>query len=179
MRARRELARAATLRRCTDLIAASADRLAQASIGIAAADTGAAMLRHELRRLYRKSRKAYAQAADSPTNDTLHEWRKQTKYLHAAATVVRSPGSGYLPKLLKRTKKIAARLGDDHDLAMLRDELRHSGSKHVGARHGEHRQIAELRVCGEQRRAILQRKALAAGAKAFAKKPKRFIAQLS
>jgi len=46
-----------------------------------------------LRQIYRKGRKARAEAMSDPTTEKLHEWRKQVKYLFNASDVLSSMGS--------------------------------------------------------------------------------------
>lgn len=74
-------------------------------------------------RTYRSGRKAMAKVRRHPTTLMFHEWRKQAKYLanelDLAPRLLRSP----LDKMRKHANRLAAALGDDHDLALLRVKL--------------------------------------------------------
>jgi len=45
-----------------------------------------------LRRIYRNARRSLARASAERTPEALHEWRKQTKYLHTAAGALSDAG---------------------------------------------------------------------------------------
>jgi len=100
-------------------------RLARASLG-----TG-------LKRTYKSGRKAFARVRRKATDERLHEWRKQVKYF-ANQLDIALP---FVPKLAAKSGKIshrlAGRLGDDHDLALLNDKLcanRDGGMQELTAR---------------------------------------------
>lgn len=72
-----------------------------------------------LRRVYGQARRARAAARADPTLASLHEWRKQTKYLWHLLQVLASPGTP-LAGQAARAHRLAQVLGKDHDLGMLR-----------------------------------------------------------
>jgi CHAD domain-containing protein len=113
-----------------------------------------------LQRIYRKGRKALARAQKEPTSEALHEWRKQVKYLANSLEILGAPD----PKAGRRAAKLADRLGDDHDLAMLA---------------GGHLPGQKLRRRIDVRRRKLQRKAFVLGEELYGPKPKRFVRKLS
>lgn len=119
-------------------------------------------LERGLRRLYRQGRNALRHADEQRSTEALHEWRKQVKYLCAALALV---GNGQAAgRLQRRAERVAERLGDDHDLALLAS--RHPSQKKLGAH------VA-------RRRMKLQRKALAEGGRVYAEKPKRFARRVT
>ncbi len=124
-----------------------------------------------LRKIYRNGRRSFARASAERTPEALHEWRKQTKYLQAAAGVLSDAGVRPLKRTVQRCAHIAARLGDDHDLS----ELRHEIQRSFPAEPGTEAVLSRL----DDRRLRLQRDALDRGARTFRKKPGRFVADLS
>jgi CHAD domain-containing protein len=77
-------------------------------------------LRSGLRRIYRQGRRAFREAAESPTDEALHEWRKRVKDLGYALEVVEPIRPAGLGQRIGRAGELADLLGDDHDLAVLR-----------------------------------------------------------
>jgi len=152
------------LRRCVNLIKASRDGLAWQ---VLAASTDA--LNRGFLQIYRKTRKAFRRAREENTTQTMHEWRKQTKYLRAAAATLRTSENHELHRTEKSADEISDWLGDDHDLAVLDDLVRERVSS------GDSEQ---LRQFIEARRTKLQHKAFTAGEELLAKKPKRFLANV-
>jgi len=129
----------------------------------------AALLRAGFERLYRKGRKALKQARAEATPGSLHESRKQVKYLQQALAMV-GGGSQRLRKLSKRAGKVADRLGDDHDLAALEGRLAASPARSKA----ERKLIARV----EKRRAKLQKKALKLARRMYRRKPAAFVEQV-
>lgn len=159
----RRFARGAAQRKCVDLVRSCRKRMRLER----PQHTDAAALLDGLRLTYRQARNAFAQASAKRTPAMLHEWRKQTKYLHTAAAALHKAGTGQLSGLVKRTGDIAAWLGDDHDLAVLRAEV---------VRFGMSDKAVLARI--EKQRTKLQGRALACGARMFRTEPKRFAARL-
>jgi len=89
----------------------SGARLDQAALGTA------------LERTYKAGREAYAQVMRRSTDERLHEWRKQTKYLLAELDIVSPLNSDKFAKRRKRARRLGRRLGDDHDLAVLNRKI--------------------------------------------------------
>jgi hypothetical protein len=126
---------------------------------------GTGPLERGLRRIYRRGRKAFAEAQSAGTTEAFHEWRKQVKYLANALHI--AYGHDKLKKIAKRAQKLAGRLGDEHDLAVLSE--RTNASK--DARQG-------LQPLIERRRAKLRKRSFALGEKLYRKKPGRFVERL-
>jgi CHAD domain-containing protein len=121
-------------------------------------------------RIYRKSRKACTRAEADQRDETLHESRKQTKYLGNALEVLSQAAGARVAKRTRRAKAIAEALGDDHDLAMLRKELLTPPHSRV-ARPG-------LLTLIEDRRTKLQHKAMKQSRRFYRRKAKAFAGSL-
>ena len=76
-----------------------------------------------MKRVYGSGRRAMRQAQRTPTSECLHEWRKQTKHLWHQLQVLEPLSPGKLGELADQAHKLADYLGDDHDLAVLRDKV--------------------------------------------------------
>ena len=72
-----------------------------------------------MKRVYRNGRDAFAVAQDDPSQEHLHEWRKQVKYLWHQLQVLQPIQLGQLTALADQAHALADALGDDHDLAVL------------------------------------------------------------
>lgn len=114
-----------------------------------------------LRRIYERGQRQLEAARAGGSASTLHEWRKQVKYLTAAVTLLaaRKPEQARSYRL---AVDVAKQLGDDHDLATLAAALRR-----IRAAPGL---IAKL----EQRRRKLQKRALKHGRRVYELPPERF-----
>jgi CHAD domain-containing protein len=165
--ARDMFAERATRRRCALLVKASRQRM----LRHVPRRADAPKLLAGLRRIYRSGRRSFACALAERTPQALHEWRKQTKYLHTAAGALCDAGVQPLKRVVQRCADIAERLGDDHDLSALRQEIERAFPDKPGA--------GAILSRLEGRRRKLQRVALDRGALTFQKKPRRFIADLS
>jgi hypothetical protein len=118
-------------------------------------------------RISRKVRRSFGEAVRSRTDESLHEWRKQTKYLLTAAGVLRDAGVKGLRGIIKQAARIAGWLGDDHDLAILSTTI----SKTAGDT-----DAMMLLPLIQRRRMRLQTQALRAGSKLCGRKQRRGLA---
>lgn len=125
------------------------------------------VLRAGFERVYRKGRKALRRARGAGTAESLHESRKQVKYLQQALAVAADGGSRGLRKLEKRAGKVAERLGDDHDLALLEAKLAALPARSKAQR----KLIARIAA----RRAKLQKKALKLARRLYRRKAPAFV----
>jgi len=125
-----------------------------------------------LKSAYKSARKAFARAYTTRTDECLHEWRKQTKYFASEIEIVLGFGPKRFAKSCKRANKLAGQLGDDHDLALLTDEvLRHAKGAHAPGRDDT---VQELLAHLAERRRHLQRKALRLGRRLYSDKARRY-----
>ncbi len=122
--------------------------------------------------IYRKGRRAFAEASKCPTDAALHEWRKRVKDLWHAAEVLRPIRPGPVSRLVDQAHKLADALGDDHDLAVLREVFPDPdggcGDVPVG-------RVIVPRI--ERRRAELQAEALRLGQSLYEEQPRAFLAR--
>lgn len=110
-------------------------------------------------RLCRRERKAAKRAAKDATVEELHTWRKRVKDLGAAFTLLRDLQPEKTKELRKAAKTLADLLGQDHDLAVLRETLC-GGEAPRGAGKDIRRALATQ---ADDRRRKVQKDALAAG----------------
>ena len=94
-------------------------RLKQLALG----KQGWSVLGQGLKRVYRAGRRAFAAAKDNPSTENLHEWRKQTKYLWHQVQMLEPVWPAALESLADQFHHLADQLGDDHDLAVLREKV--------------------------------------------------------
>ncbi|MGD1090683.1 MAG: CHAD domain-containing protein [Bryobacteraceae bacterium] len=84
---------------------------------------GWAALEGGLRRVYRTGHHALALAAENPSVENLHELRKQAKYLWHQLQLLEAAWTGTEKDLVDQTHTLTTVLGEDHDLAVLRQTL--------------------------------------------------------
>jgi CHAD domain-containing protein len=126
-----------------------------------------------LKRTYERGRHAFTQAMAAPTNENLHEWRKQTKYFWYQLQVFEPLGPGLVAEMTEEARQLADCLGDDHDLAVLRDQA--SEARDLFPSAASHRALLNLI---ERCRTGLQGKALQLGRRLYAQTPAAFTARL-
>jgi CHAD domain-containing protein len=124
-----------------------------------------------LRRTYSSGRDALEQARAARTDEHLHEWRKQTKYFWHELQMLQPLRS--LGALADRSHKLADLLGDDHDLAVLRERA-------VEARNAFPSQSSRDAFLDliDRSRVGLQKKALALGQRLYEERPGAHAARL-
>jgi CHAD domain-containing protein len=127
-----------------------------------------------LRRIYRRGRRAMQAARQEPSNEHMHEWRKRAKDLWHATQIVRPASPKRMKALAKQAHQLSDLLGDDHDLAVLRERVVKGGV----AFEQPSTRTALLAVI-DRRRAELQREALDLGAKVYDRSPKRFVRSIA
>ena len=133
---------------------------------------GGGRLTPGFRRIYKRGRRAYREAAEHPDPETLHELRKRAKDLWHAAQIMRPASSKGMKKVARRAHKLADALGDDHDIAVL---LAAAAERSDALRPGE-RQLLE--TIGRERQDELRSKALERGRRLYARKPRRGVGRI-
>jgi CHAD domain-containing protein len=126
-------------------------------------------LRPGLQRIYRRGRRSMRAAADEPTDEHLHEWRKRAKDLWHALQIVRPADPKRMKSRASQAHELSDLLGDDHDLAVLRVHLAAADPTVLA----KPTQTALLSVI-DRRRSSLQRDALKLGARVYGRRPKSF-----
>ncbi|HYM45016.1 MAG TPA: CHAD domain-containing protein [Solirubrobacteraceae bacterium] len=138
-------------------------------------------------RVYREGRVRFGRAAArKPSPTALHRWRKHVKDLRYVAEVLdvqsapdadaaraTTSGDGRLAKLARRADALGELLGEEHDLALLAELAR--TDKRLQRRKRARRAL--LRTIA-RRRARLRERALRAGGRLYARKPKRFVRRM-
>lgn len=123
------------------------------------------LLSRALERIYRNARSEYARASQSPSDERLHEWRKQVKHFWYSMQILTPLRPGKIGELADLAHKLANHLGDDHDLAVLNQHVLASGVA----------SSETLTALIAQRRGELQDRAFAVGERLFDEKAKGFV----
>jgi CHAD domain-containing protein len=129
-----------------------------------------------LKRAYKRAHRALALAEHDPSNEHLHEWRKQVKYHFHQLELVQSLEPKRIGAMIKRAHQLSDHLGDDHDLALLHEKI---------ALHATQAQASSETVATDalvkvlkRERTKLQRKSYRLGKKLYADKPKQIAKQV-
>jgi CHAD domain-containing protein len=149
---------------------------------------GIGLVERDLRRLYRQGveRHKLVLRGKGDQMQAMHEWRKRVKDLRYAAEMLQRRGSHKrkhadtrLRKLTKRADALGELLGEDHDLAVLAQNLR--AGRQAGRRDTWHTPRKTRKVLLKaiaRRRRTLRKRALRDGARLYRRSPKRFINDL-
>jgi CHAD domain-containing protein len=113
--------------------------------------------------------RALALAAKNPSVENLHEWRKQAKYFWLQLQLLEAAWRGSEKKLIDRTHKLSGVLGENHDLAVLRETL---AADPVA--YGGHRILKGVFAVIDHRREDLARQAFGLGRKLYKDSPRVF-----
>ena len=126
-----------------------------------------------LHRTYRRGRKRLRAVEEEASVTNLHELRKRVKDLWYQVRLIKEADEHMLGALADHAHDLSDHLGDDHDLALLRET--------VQRRRAAFSQPADKRHLLEQidqRRGELQFAAISLAERTYADKPKRFIKRL-
>jgi CHAD domain-containing protein len=127
-----------------------------------------------LKRTYTKGRNAFTRARARPTDGNLHEWRKQTKYFWHQLQLFEPLGpQSRVAEFAGLAHEVEDFLGDDHDLAILRERAEEARDAFPRAASRE-----ALLTLIEKCRAGLQQKALQLGLRLYEERPAVFIARI-
>jgi CHAD domain-containing protein len=107
--------------------------------------------------------------ASDPSDENVHDWRKRAKDLWYHVRLVRRAWPGLLKETADEAHELADLLGDHHDLAVLRDDVREDPA--IAAASDE---LARLLDAIDERQGELLEKALGLGARLYAEKPKAY-----
>lgn len=122
-----------------------------------------------LRATYRRARRALRHARSDRATEDLHEWRKQTKYLWHQLQILTPLAAGPVGELADEFHHLADYLGDEHDLAVLRERV---STPTTGM---SETACSALKTLIDRRRGELQDKALALGERLYADQSKTFV----
>jgi CHAD domain-containing protein len=127
-----------------------------------------------IHRSYRRGRKRLRSVEEEASVTNLHELRKRAKDLWYQLRLIREADRPMIGALADHAHDLCDHLGDDHDLALLREEAqrrRDAFSSPADQRHLLH----EI----DQRRGELQFAAISLGDRIYSDKPKKFTARLA
>jgi CHAD domain-containing protein len=126
-----------------------------------------------LKRAYARSRHSLAEVRERRSAERLHECRKQVKYLWYQSQLLKPLAPGPIGRLVDRLHKLSECLGNDHDLALLREKIvTHEGLV------SDARKQKSLLLLVDRRRDSLQEEALLLGSRLFRRKPLRFASHV-
>ncbi len=129
-----------------------------------------------VKRAYKSGREAFAQVRQRPTDESLHEWRKQTKYLANQLEILLPLNPKRLAKSCKRSSRLAKHLGEDHDLALLGGKIFQYAKGPYAASQND--AVAELISRLVRQRKALQSKAYRLGRRLYGTQPRRIAAKV-
>jgi CHAD domain-containing protein len=127
-----------------------------------------------LGRVYRQGRRAFRAAREQPSAEHMHEWRKRVKDLWYHLLLLQDSWKPVLSALADEAHELSDRLGDEHDLTVLR-EWAH---RHTAQLNGDDPVLRGFDVLLQSRRAELQAEAFEYGARLYADKPSVFVERL-
>lgn len=132
--------------------------------------TGFDAFRKGLKRVYQRGYKAMDAAYADPDAETFHEWRKRVKYLWYHLRVLQTLWPGLLAPLADEAHTLADLLGDEHDLAELKQTLQTLPAVDYSSN-----SVRLLFPLIWQERNDLQRRAAELGKRLYAEKPSDFV----
>src|SRR5262245_11476215 len=126
-----------------------------------------------LHRTYRRGRKRLRAVEEEASVTNLHELRKRVKDLWYQVRLIKDTDSHMLGALANHAHDLSDHLGDDHDLALLRETVQRRRAAFSTPAQKRHL-LEEI----DQRRGELQFAAISLAERIYADKPKRFIKRL-
>src|SRR5215213_7467081 len=126
-----------------------------------------------LQRSYRRGRKRLRSVEELAGVTNLHELRKRVKDLWYQLRLIGDADRDLLEPLADHAHDLSDHLGDDHDLALLREQVQRRAAAFADP--GDQRHLLELI---DQRRGELQFAAISLGQRIYDEKPKRFSKRL-
>ncbi len=127
-----------------------------------------------LHRSYRRGRKRLRVVEEQTTVANMHELRKRVKDLWYQLRLIRDADKHLIGQLADHAHDLSDHLGDDHDLALLRDEVQRRDDSF--AQPSDQRHLLEEI---DQRRGELQFAAISLGGRIYDEKPKKFTNRLA
>lgn len=126
-----------------------------------------------LTKTYRRGRNRMRECLFRPTDEGLHQWRKRAKYTWYHVRLLRDAAPSVLKPLIGRFHDLSDVLGDDHDLAVLVEQLRADTGDFGGDD-----AVATTVQAVEVVRADLQQRAMRLGPRLYAERPSAFADRL-
>jgi len=131
--------------------------------------TGFAALEPGLARTLQRGRKAFESARKSPSAEAFHEWRKRVKDLWYHVRLLEGLWTESIRAYERNLKELETALGDDHNLALLRERLAIAGNT---------LELMSLFAAIDRRQAALRACALELGDRLYGQKPAEFVDQV-
>ncbi|MEO0406267.1 MAG: CHAD domain-containing protein [Cyanobacteria bacterium P01_A01_bin.135] len=131
-------------------------------------------LKSGLRQQYAQGRKGLKQVQKNPSSENLHDWRKRVKDLWYHLRLLSPLWPDLLKPWSKQAMALAELLGDDHDLAVLRDYLMEDPTQFKD----EANQLGILLSLIRRRQHERQTEAIALGQRLYAESPKAFTKRM-
>ena len=126
-----------------------------------------------IKRVYKEGHRALSRATENPSVENLHEWRKQAKYLWHQLQLLDPIWSVSEKELGDQFHKLTRLLGEDHDLAVLRQTLAADPLTYGG-----HLFLKGLFVLIDQQRKDFQKQAFTLGRQLYKDSPKIFTSRI-
>jgi CHAD domain-containing protein len=126
-----------------------------------------------LERTYRAGRRALADARGRSEPAAVHEWRKRTKDAWYHVRLLRRAAPSILEPLEAGLHDLSDALGDAHDLAVICSRL-HATPE----RYGGQAQVRAACRLADDRRVMLEKRALRLGERLYAEKPRAYAARM-
>ncbi|MEC4984394.1 MAG: CHAD domain-containing protein [Oscillatoria sp. PMC 1068.18] len=126
-----------------------------------------------LKKIYKRGSSAHELINTEPSIENFHEWRKQVKYLWYHLRILTPIWSNLIAELSSELKLLSDYLGDDHDLAILREYFLTNSSQF-----GNRQDLDILLSLLNRRRPQLQLHAQNLGARIYAEKPDDFVERI-
>lgn len=123
-------------------------------------------------KVYGRARNGMRAALEDPTIENFHEWRKRVKYHRYHLRLLRELWPTVMGPWRDSAKLLSDRLGDDHDLAVLRGELTGNSDRY------DRRAVSVILGLIDNRRTELQAWTKPTAMRLFAEKPKRAVDRL-
>ncbi len=127
-----------------------------------------------LGRIYRQGRRDLRAARKAPSAERMHEWRKRTKDLWYHLQLLEDTWKPVIGALTDEAHELSDRLGDEHDLTVLKAWAH----RHASALNGAEPVLRGFDVILDTRRRELQQEAFEYGARIYADKPSVFVGRL-
>lgn len=121
-----------------------------------------------LKRSYRRGRNRYADVRERAGDEAVHEWRKRVKDLWYHLRLVRNAKKSVLGDAADEAHELSDLLGDNHDLAVLRDDAVERRELFAAG------DLEKLLTSISERQDELAADALALGERVYAEKPRAF-----
>jgi CYTH domain-containing protein/CHAD domain-containing protein len=154
----------------------AAELLVEARRGIRRWDVAddSSWLESGLRSAYRRGRRDLRRAESDSTDEHLHEWRKGVKTLWYQIRLIESAAPSVLTPLIARLDDLSDALGDDHDLAVLVEQLAAKPN-----RYGSKAQVEAATRHAREQQQELRRRAFRLGVTLFAESTGAFVERLT